>query len=334
MQESTPRRFFIFGNRSVEHPPGFELKNHDALFRKPDVMMMPPPGRRGFRDYPELPLFVADKRGRLHWDLDTPVPYYWMVTEKMKSLMEALDPEAFAFMQCRVQFPDGSDGPPRWLCDVVRVLDAVDEEKSKLTIRTGRAGNKYYSLYNANLFFKPEVVGTSRFFRLYYDQHCVICDDEVKAACKAADLKGLHFGAQGRRPEKPKASFYWLTGNGHRKRGELAMAIAAYDEAIRLAREAIRRGRRDSSYPQSLLHRAEVRFTAKDIDGAIADYDEAIKIGPLWADAYWGRGHALLAKGDHTRAVQDFETARKLGYNRDLIGRFFSPLSGAGLDSR
>lgn len=335
MQESTPRRFFIFRNRSVQHAPGFELKNHDALFRKPDVMMMPPPGRRGFRDYPELPLFVANKRGRLHWDLDTPVPYYWMITERMKSLMEALDPEAFEFRQCRVQFPDGSDGPPRWLCDVVRVLDAVDEEKSELNIRTGRAGNKYYSsLYLANLFFKPEVVGTSRFFRLYYDQNCVICDDVVKAACKAADLKGLHFGAQGRGPVKPKASFYWLTGLEHRKRGDLAMAIANFNEAIGLARDVIRRGGRDSSYPQSLLHRAETRVAAKDIDGAIADYEEAIKLGPLWAEAYWGRGHALLAKGDQSRAAEDFETARKLGYNSDLTRQFFSPLSGAGLDSR
>jgi len=35
------------------------------------------------------------------------------------------------------------------------------------------------------------------------------------------------------------------------------------------------------------------------------------------AEAYWWRGKALLEKGDHMRAEYDFETARKLGYDRD-----------------
>jgi tetratricopeptide (TPR) repeat protein len=326
MQQRLPRRFHIMTRRTVSRASGFELTNRAALFRKPDTMMMPPPGLRGFRDYPELPMFVADKKkGRLHWDLDTAVPYYWLVTEKMKALMEALDREAFEFLQCRVQFPDGSDAPPHWLCDVVRVLDAVDEEKSKVTIRTGQSGNKFYGGGgDMNLHFKPDVVGTSKFFRLYYNDDIVICDDEVKAACKAADLKGLRFVAQGLPPERPMASSFWVNGNSLRERGDIAAAIAAYGEAIRL-------GRDDTFYPRYLCHRAEAYLALKDIDGAIADYDEAIKSGPQnlndleqavqlsWlAEAYWGRGKALLQKGDSTRAEQDFENARKLGYDGDF----------------
>jgi hypothetical protein len=311
--------------QTVSRACGFKLTNSAVLFRKPDIMMMPPHGRRGFRDYPALPVFVADKKkGRLHWDLDTPVPYYWLVTEKMKALMEALDREAFEFLQCRVQFPDGSDAPPHWLCDVVRVLDAVDEEKSKVKVWHGQSGNKVYGYGDMNLQFKPEVVGTSKFFRLYYNDNIVICDDEVKAACKAADLKGLSFEAQGLPPKRPTAFSFWLSGNSHRERGDIAAAIAAYSEAIRL-------GRKDKFYLRYFCGRAEAYLALKDIGAAIADYDEAIKNGPQdlndpeqalqlsrLAEAYWGRSKALLQKGDRTRSEQDFENARKLGYDGDL----------------
>jgi tetratricopeptide (TPR) repeat protein len=104
----------------------------------------------------------------------------------------------------------------------------------------------------------------------------------------------------------------------------LAAAIAAYGEAIRL-------GRRDIFYPQYLQSRAAAYLALKDIDRAIADYDEAIKVNPpnggprrltepkramrlSWlADAYWCRAKALLKKGDHVRAEQDLENASKLG---------------------
>jgi hypothetical protein len=336
MKQELARRFHIMDNRAASRAAGFELANRAALLQKPDVMMMPPPGRRGFRDYPEPPLFIADARkGRLHWDLDRVVPYYWFVSAPMKSILETLDREAFAFLPCRVRFPDGSDAPPHWLCDVVRVLDAVDEEKSKVAVRVGSAGNKFYSFVGGvNLFFKLDVVGTSRFFRLHYQPDCVICDNDVKAACEAVDLKGLRFVAQGRPLEKPRAFTFYLDGNAHRKKGDLAAAIAAYGEAIRL-------GRRDTFYPQYLQSRAAAYVALNDVDSAIADYDEAIRINPpdggprrrtapkqamrlTWlADAFWQRGTLLGDRGDHARAEQDFETARTLGYDRDLPRRSF-----------
>ncbi len=101
-----------------------------------------------------------------------------------------------------------------------------------------------------NLFFKPDVVGTSRFFRLQYYSDVVICDDRVKAVCETADLKGLHFLVQERPPEKPRAFPFFIKGNAHCKRGDLVAAIAAYDEAIRL-------GRRDTFYPLYFQTRAD-----------------------------------------------------------------------------
>ncbi len=50
----------------------------------------------------------------------------------------------------------------------------------------------------------------------------------------------------------------------------------------------------------------------RDLDHAIADYDEAIRLQPSFALAFNNRGDARLAKGDVPRALADFDAAIKL----------------------
>ena len=47
-------------------------------------------------------------------------------------------------------------------------------------------------------------------------------------------------------------------------------------------------------------------------DRAIQDYDEAIKLNPSYADAFNNRGIAYYAKGQHDRAIEDYDQAIKL----------------------
>jgi tetratricopeptide (TPR) repeat protein len=47
-------------------------------------------------------------------------------------------------------------------------------------------------------------------------------------------------------------------------------------------------------------------------DKAIAAYSKAIKLDPKYSFSYLGRGDAYLAKGDRTRALQDYERAARL----------------------
>lgn len=61
--------------------------------------------------------------------------------------MAAVDPEAFAFVECDSRLADGSKGPKHFLCDVVREVDALDEEASRLKIEIDEdfVNGKFYS---------------------------------------------------------------------------------------------------------------------------------------------------------------------------------------------
>ncbi len=51
-----------------------------------------------------------------------------------------------------------------------------------------------------------------------------------------------------------------------------------------------------------------------DFDLAIADYNRAIRLKPLFGEAYYDRGTAFLGKGEQAKAEADFAKAKQLGY--------------------
>jgi Protein of unknown function (DUF1629) len=199
-QRKARTRYLMTFNYNKGGKQGYSLEN--LLSLAPDEKAVrPPPGQRGFRDYPEMPRFLFDKSvGRLPQDLEL-FHAYWLVSDRTKSVFEAVDPAGFAFLACDVRMPSGDyDGPPYWLCDVVRVLDALDEEQSRLTIgiREDKAysdfGKKYYSIAGGNdLVFRDDAIGDAHVFRMEYLHPTVICDQTMKDACKAARLKGIKF---------------------------------------------------------------------------------------------------------------------------------------------
>jgi hypothetical protein len=184
------RKFHIVTNSIVSRASGFELLNERTLL----PFLKPPPGRRGFRDYPETPVFFCDPRaGRTNWDFEEYCGY-WFISDRMKKILEQFDHTAFAFLRCKVQLPDGTEGSLRWLCDVVHVLDALDEEKSGITISTASDGSKFYAFFGGeSLIFKEDAVGPHHIFRMMYRESKVICDGEMRSVCKAARLVGISF---------------------------------------------------------------------------------------------------------------------------------------------
>ena len=140
------------------------------------------------------PLLVFDKKfGRRVRDVERREGF-WLVSDRAKSVFESIDPDAFAFLRCEVRLRDGSEGPRYWLCDVLPVLDAVDESSSVVTIAHWENGDKYYDFMKpTSLKFNEKVVGEHRIFRLAFLKGRIICDEAFKRGCKNAGLTGLMF---------------------------------------------------------------------------------------------------------------------------------------------
>jgi hypothetical protein len=188
------RKFYEMDYVTVSTPGGYELMNKPALFPAGARMFLTPEGRRGFREYAEMPLFRFDSRlGRAIRDME-PLVGFWLVSDRAKTVLEQVDTDAFAFLECRVELRDGSEGPRYWLCDVVRVLDALNESESEMAIEKNDRGEKIYTRIGAEiLLFKEDVIGARHIFRMQYRDSTVICDDTMKDTCKAAGLKGWRF---------------------------------------------------------------------------------------------------------------------------------------------
>ena len=86
-------------------------------------------------------------------------------------------------------------------------------------------------------------------------------------------------------------------------RGDVAGAIADYDEAIRLNPE--------DAY--ACFNRGVARKELGDVAGAIADYDEAIRLRPEYASAYYNRASIRRAQKEHSYALADYQKLLDLG---------------------
>jgi tetratricopeptide (TPR) repeat protein len=117
------------------------------------------------------------------------------------------------------------------------------------------------------------------------------------------------------------ASAYNNRSVAHQARGELALALADMDEAIRLAPSA-----------NAYTNRGLLRL-AKDGAGAIADFDEAIRLEPGAPDVYRLRGIARERAGDAAGARRDLLAAleragpgwRERDDVRGRLGRLAAP---------
>ena len=99
------------------------------------------------------------------------------------------------------------------------------------------------------------------------------------------------------------AEAYNNRGNVYYNQGKYDLAIADYNESIRL------------NNPKLWLpynNRGIVYDDQGKYDLAIADYNQAIQLNPKLAHAYYGRGLTYKAKRNIEKAISDFEKAANL----------------------
>ena len=85
-----------------------------------------------------------------------------------------------------------------------------------------------------------------------------------------------------------------------------------YNHAIADYSEAIRL---NPNFANAFNNRGLAYAGLGDFDRAIADYSEAIRLNPNFAEAFDNRGVAYEKKGDHDHAIADFSEAIRLNPN-------------------
>ncbi|MDZ4379979.1 MAG: DUF1629 domain-containing protein [Parvibaculum sp.] len=192
MQEEEKRKYFLIRrDMDLEKTP-LRVWVNEKLLRKdfPADHKLPFFGLK----FPEPPRIRFDRKGRTRplRDADDILLGIWLVSDRLKSLLERMDAEAFAFVRAEVDYSNFDEpGPGYWFCDFVRFLDCVDEGRSKIIYQKDISWKNYINLVRVEM--KPEIVGDARAFRLTYSPLREVVDDVLVGAMTTTGITGFEF---------------------------------------------------------------------------------------------------------------------------------------------
>ncbi|MGJ4932235.1 imm11 family protein [Bradyrhizobium sp. HKCCYLS2038] len=145
-----------------------------------------------FAEPPQIEFVRSRKLSALR-DAESVTLGIWLISDRLKNLIEQLDAEAFVFQPVIVdysRFPEA--GPAYWFVYIMRTLDCVDEERSVIRYQDDPPGIKNY-LGLGDVRMRPEVVGSAHAFRLIYATTRLIVDDIIVDALRAEKIRGFRF---------------------------------------------------------------------------------------------------------------------------------------------
>lgn len=112
--------------------------------------------------------------------------------------------------------------------------------------------------------------------------------------------------------DEKNATYYMARGDSYYDSGEYDIAIASYNEAIRLDADfAWAYNNRGNAY----YRKGEFDQAISEFNKAIADYDRAIRLDPSLVWVYNNRGNAYNRTGEYDQAITDYNEAIELNSN-------------------
>ncbi len=175
--------------------PGLVIANEEKLTR-PGLYTMDPPNGDPLQ-YSERPQLIhVPEEGGLPREFEE-LAGIWIISEPLKQVFESVDPDAFVFTACDYTQADGSPGRQYYLCNVVRRLDALDVEASRVKTRfdrnfiTGEDEIFYSVLGGASLVFREARIGGAHVFRQTQMAIDPVCDRVLHDALRAVNLDGV-----------------------------------------------------------------------------------------------------------------------------------------------
>ncbi len=148
----------------------------------------------GFNPMTGIPLMqFKGKADKFHYDFEV-VGGIWVLSPPVREFFENLDAGAFAFRECKTQYPDGSPAPPRSLAVVTRVIDAFDRERSEFRLNPydPKGETASISVLNKN-YFKKSTIGNCHFFVPAKASSYVVVSQLVKDEFKRRGWRGAEF---------------------------------------------------------------------------------------------------------------------------------------------
>jgi serine protease Do len=106
------------------------------------------------------------------------------------------------------------------------------------------------------------------------------------------------------RKQPTDATSYYLRGLDRFQDKDYRGALADFDESLRLSRS------KASIF--LYLHRGRAQAGLGNHTGAIADYNETLKINSLFPPGYYWRGWSQLERGEYQLAIRDYDKAIEL----------------------
>lgn len=168
--------FYVMSQDFDEPCHGVELVNAPVLRPAGRAIIRPEVG--GFPKFDEVPRLRETSPEMTLRDFQVGFEGYWLVSERLKRIFESVDQDAFEFAECEFVKYEGTSGDSYFLCDVVRSLDAIDDDASDVKIATeGYPKGKFYKMAGgARLAFRRAVVDGAHVFGNPFNTKLVVCD--------------------------------------------------------------------------------------------------------------------------------------------------------------